>query len=214
MRILSILLPLIFMVTTACNSQSNKVTTTTDEATPTAAKAELKLSDYSYDPPMKEGEFEVIEQPDSYWRERLSAQAFDILRNEGTERSFTSDLLQEKRAGVFTCAACGLPLFTSDTKFKSGTGWPSFYEPINKAYIKEDVDNRYGMRRVEVSCARCDGHQGHVFPDGPEPTGLRYCINGVALDFIPMTDIENYTDLLMAEKAETKEMVEKEDGGE
>jgi len=214
MRILSLLLPLFLLATTACNSQSNTVTTASAEETPKAEKAGVGLSDYRYDPPMKEGEFEVIEQPDSYWRERLSAQAFDILRNEGTERSFTSPLLKEKRAGVFTCAACGLPLFASDTKFKSGTGWPSFYEPINPAYIKEDVDNRYGMRRVEVSCARCDGHQGHVFPDGPEPTGLRYCINGVALDFIPLEDIDTYTELLMAEKAEKEKMETKGNGGE
>lgn len=213
MRVLSILLPLVFLVTTACNSQSNQVANAPAEDAPMASKTELKLADYRYDPPMKEGEFEVIEEPDSYWRERLSAQAFDILRNDGTERSFTSDLLKEKRAGIFTCAACGLPLFTSDTKFKSGTGWPSFYEPINKAYIKEDVDNRYGMRRVEVSCARCDGHQGHVFPDGPEPTGLRYCINGVAMDFIPMEDVEAYTKLLMAEQAEAQKMKEQADGG-
>lgn len=178
------------------------------------AKAELKLSDYNYNPPMKEGEFELIEKPESYWKERLAGQAYDVLRNDGTERSFTSPLLKEKRAGVFTCAACGLPLFASDTKFKSGTGWPSFYEPINPAYIKQDVDNRYGMRRVEVSCARCDGHQGHVFPDGPDPTGLRYCINGVSMDFIPLEDIEPYTKLLMAEKAETEKMEDKADGGE
>lgn len=213
MRILSILLPLVFLVTTACNSQSNQVAASENEATAPAESAQLQLSDYTYNPPMKEGEIEVIEKPDAYWQERLGSQAFDVLRNDGTERSFTSPLLKEKRAGVFTCAACGLPLFTSDTKFKSGTGWPSFYEPINPAYIKEDVDNRYGMRRVEVSCARCDGHQGHVFPDGPEPTGLRYCINGVAMDFIPLEDIEPYTELLMAEKTEKEKMETKEKGG-
>lgn len=187
---------------------------TAGDSTEAAEATALSLNDYRYDPPLVAGEIEKIDQPDSYWRERLSAQAFDVLRNDGTERSFTSPLNKEERAGVFTCAACGLPLFTSDTKFKSGTGWPSFYEPIDKAYIKEDVDNRYGMRRVEVSCARCGGHQGHVFPDGPEPTGLRYCINGVAMDFIPLEDIEPYTDLLMEDKKEKMKAEAKDDGGE
>ena len=144
---------------------------------------------YKYDPPKVEGEVAVIDKPDTYWQEQLNPEAYEVLREDGTERAFTSPLNDEKRAGVFTCAACGLPLFSSDTKFKSGTGWPSFYEPIHKNYIKQDEDYRYGMRRVEVSCARCNGHQGHVFPDGPEPTGLRYCINGVALNFVPSADL-------------------------
>lgn len=215
MRFFPLLLSALFvLLTTACNSQSNKMATTDTDTTSVADASALSLSDYRYAPPMVEGEFEKIDQPDSYWRERLSAQAFDVLRNDGTERSFTSPLNKEKRAGVFTCSACGLPLFTSDTKFDSGTGWPSFFEPINKAYIKEDVDNRYGMRRVEVSCARCNGHQGHVFPDGPEPTGLRYCINGVSLDFIPVEDIEPYTELLMAEEKKKMDAeAAKADGG-
>lgn len=210
MRILPFLLLSAFLLlATACNSQAKTVADTNNgEAMP--AEKTVALTDYRYDPPMKEGEIEKIEKPDSYWRELLSPQSFDVLRNDGTERSFTSPLNKEKRAGVFTCAACGLPLFTSDTKFDSGTGWPSFYEPINKAYIKEDVDERYGMRRVEVSCARCNGHQGHVFPDGPDPTGLRYCINGVSLDFIPVEKIEPYTELLMKKQAEE---MKKEDGG-
>lgn len=205
MRLFQILIPALLLFTTACNSQSNKAATV-DAATEKTAekKSELKLGDYNYNPPMVEGEFEVIEKSDAYWKERLDAKSYSVLREDGTERSFTSELLTEKRAGVFTCGACGLPLFTSDTKFKSGTGWPSFFDPINSLYVKQDVDERYGMRRVEVSCARCDGHQGHIFPDGPDPTGLRYCINGVSMDFIPVEDIEPYTELLMAEKA--KEM--------
>ena len=167
-----------------CNSQT-KIPVQTSE---TKATVTDQTMDYKYDPPAEEGVVQTLDKPESYWRENLSAEEFRILREDGTERSFTSPLNDEKRAGIFTCAGCGLPLFSSDTKFKSGTGWPSFYQPINDAYVRQDVDNRYGMRRVEVSCARCNGHQGHVFPDGPPPTNLRYCINGVALNFVPRDD--------------------------
>ncbi|TXF85425.1 peptide-methionine (R)-S-oxide reductase MsrB [Neolewinella aurantiaca] len=184
MRLLSLFLICFLIGASACNSQS-KIQTSTSEVKATVNDA---TPDYKYNPPAEEGVIEKIEQPESYWKEVLSPQAYNVLREDGTERSFTSPLNDEKRAGIFTCAACGLPLFASGTKFKSGTGWPSFYEPINNAYVQQDVDNRYGMRRVEVSCARCGGHQGHVFPDGPKPTGLRYCINGVALNFVPMED--------------------------
>jgi peptide-methionine (R)-S-oxide reductase len=167
----------------ACNSQNSIKPTKGEEAT-----VEDHRHDYKYDPPAVEGQFEPFDTTTEYWRSILTAQEFSILREDGTERSFTSPLNKEKRAGIFTCGGCGLPLFASSTKFNSGTGWPSFYEPIHPNYIKQDVDTRYGMRRVEVSCARCDGHQGHVFPDGPDPTGLRYCINGASLDFVPLED--------------------------
>lgn len=120
----------------------------------------------------------------SEWRERLSPKAFRVLREEGTERSFTSPLNDEKRKGIFHCAGCDLALFDSKTKYDSGTGWPSFYDVI-KGAVNTKPDYKFFMRRTEYHCARCLGHQGHVFEDGPRPTGLRYCNNGVALTFKP-----------------------------
>ena len=120
---------------------------------------------------------------DSEWKSRLSDQEYYVLRKKGTERAFTGDLLENKEKGVYICAACKLPLFESNTKFKSGTGWPSFYAPINDENVASEEDIAYGMVRTEVLCSRCGGHLGHVFPDGPKPTGLRYCINSVSLDF-------------------------------
>jgi peptide-methionine (R)-S-oxide reductase len=119
------------------------------------------------------------------WQKRLSREQFDVLRREGTERAFTSPLDKEKRAGVFACAGCGLPLFTSAMKFDSGTGWPSFFTAIPGALGTKRDRSIFLMTRTEYHCIRCDGHQGHVFDDGPPPTGLRYCNNGVALSFIP-----------------------------
>jgi peptide-methionine (R)-S-oxide reductase len=125
-----------------------------------------------------------VTHTDAEWKQRLNADQFYVLRRAGTERPFSSPLDKEKRAGVFQCAGCDLPLFSSKTKFNSGTGWPSFWQPLDNA-VDEDVDSTFGMRRVEVLCHRCGGHLGHVFEDGPKPTGLRYCMNGVALKFTP-----------------------------
>jgi peptide-methionine (R)-S-oxide reductase len=121
---------------------------------------------------------------DAEWRKRLSPAAYRVLRQAGTEYPGSSPLNKEKRAGTFSCAGCDLPLFSSTTKFESGTGWPSFYQPLPRAVITH-ADNSLGMSRVEVLCRRCGGHLGHVFDDGPRPTGKRYCMNGVAMTFKP-----------------------------
>ena len=121
---------------------------------------------------------------DEEWRQRLSPEAFRVLREHGTERAGTSPLNAEKRPGTFRCAGCGQPLFKSDAKFESGTGWPSFTSPIEGA-VDTTTDRTFGMSRTEVHCANCGGHLGHVFPDGPRPTGQRFCMNGAALGFDP-----------------------------
>jgi peptide-methionine (R)-S-oxide reductase len=125
-----------------------------------------------------------VEKTEAEWKAQLSPAAFTVLREHGTERAGTSPLNAEKRKGVFHCAGCGQELFTSDTKFESGTGWPSFFKPLDGATANTE-DRSYFMLRVEVHCARCGGHLGHVFPDGPRPTGERYCMNGVSLTFEP-----------------------------
>ena len=127
----------------------------------------------------------AVEKSEAEWRKTLTPEQFHVLRQHGTERAGTSPLNGEKRPGTFACAGCGQPLFASDAKYESGTGWPSFYQPISGDAVAEHDDRSWFMRRTEVRCARCDGHLGHVFKDGPEPTGLRYCMNGIALEFEP-----------------------------
>ena len=130
------------------------------------------------------GEKFPLEKSSDDWRRTLTPEQFRVLREHGTERAFTSTLNKEKREGTFSCAGCGQPLFTSDTKYESGSGWPSFWKPLEGA-IATTEDRSLSMARIEVHCARCGGHLGHVFEDGPRPTGERYCMNGVALTFTP-----------------------------
>ena len=122
-----------------------------------------------------------IEKTEEQWKKELTPEQFQVCRMKGTERPFTGEYYKTKEPGVYKCAACGNELFDSDTKFESGTGWPSFYKPIEQDNVETEEDDTYGMRRTEVMCSKCGAHLGHVFPDGPRPTGLRYCINSVSL---------------------------------
>lgn len=128
---------------------------------------------------------EKLKLTDAEWRAKLSPEQYQILRHAGTERAFTGQYEQNKAAGQYVCAGCGEPLFSSDTKYNSGSGWPSYTDPVSPDAVEELRDMSHGMVRTEVRCARCEGHLGHVFPDGPGENGLRYCINSASLDFKP-----------------------------
>jgi peptide-methionine (R)-S-oxide reductase len=132
------------------------------------------------DNPMDE---DLRSKPDAYWHDRLTPEQYQVARLKGTERPFTGVYNNHKEKGVYRCVACDQPLFTSETRFSSGTGWPSFWDAIDEANVELKEDLSHGMRRVEVLCSRCGAHLGHVFPDGPQPTGQRYCINSISLDF-------------------------------
>jgi peptide-methionine (R)-S-oxide reductase len=126
-----------------------------------------------------------IKKTDREWKEQLSPEQYHVMREHGTERPFSHPYNEQKAEGMYFCAACGTQLFSSEAKFESGTGWPSFTAPVAESAVKEEEDPSLGMRRTEIKCAACEAHLGHVFPDGPRPTGLRYCMNGTALNFKP-----------------------------
>ena len=171
---------LILLTIAACNANpaQNTASATADKPGPAITSDSLVPAQYA------DGKLIRVEKTKEQWMQVLSEMEFYVLRQEGTERAFSGDLWDHHENGTYICRGCGLPLFSSDTKFNSGTGWPSYFKPISPDAVAEITDSSHGMSRTEVECARCGGHLGHVFDDGPQPTGLRYCMNSASLDFV------------------------------
>ena len=179
MKYLIIVLVIGFM---SCKSSSQEATPNQPGTTLETPDTFEEMSETSF-LNSKGEKIEKVFKSTEEWKKQLSKMEYYVLREKGTERAHTGDLLNVKKDGIYTCAACGLDLFASDTKYESGTGWPSFYKPLDSTHILEDTDYNLGYARTEVLCKKCGGHLGHVFNDGPKPTGLRYCLNPVSLNF-------------------------------
>jgi peptide-methionine (R)-S-oxide reductase len=183
MKWMNLIIPML-LVFQSCFSQPATPNTTD------TAKQQITMDSTNKNPVYSRSDSSKVVLSEEEWKKTLSPEVYYIARQKGTERPWTSKFENFKETGTYYCAACGNALFKSDTKFDSGCGWPSFYEPISKGSIIYTPDNSHGMVRTEVQCGRCKGHLGHVFDDGPPPTGLRYCINGVVLDFEKAKDAE------------------------
>ena len=163
-----------------------------DAADKAAAKQEgklVKVQVYNKAGELVPVETKKVVKSDEEWKKQLTKDQYEIARGKGTERAFCGNLLDNKKDGVYACICCGLPLFASDAKFESGTGWPSFFQPVAQENVTEHVDRSHGMVRTEILCTRCDGHLGHVFDDGPKPTNLRFCVNSESLTFTDRADV-------------------------